>query len=80
MLDDIQSGFPLESDPYGVLAETLGLERNQVIDAVESLRRNDMIRRIGASFSSRSLGFTSTLCGVKALGGEDEVVFASPLW
>ena len=73
VLDVIQSGFPIESDPYGALAETLGLERDQVLDAVASLRRNDMIRRIGASFSSRSLGFTSTLCGVKAVGDEAEV-------
>lgn len=73
VLDAIQSGFPLEHDPYGVLASQLELTREQVIDTVASLRADGTIRRIGASFTSRKLGYSSTLCALAAPGDEAEV-------
>ncbi|HAM15523.1 MAG TPA: radical SAM/SPASM domain-containing protein [Eggerthellaceae bacterium] len=73
VLDAIQSGFPLESDPYGVLAGKLGLSRQQTIEAAEALRGDGTIRRIGASFASNRLGYVSTLCTLRAEGGEGEI-------
>ena len=73
VLDAIQSGFPLEHDPYGALASQLELTRGQVRSAVAELRADGTIRRIGASFSSRKLGYSSTLCALAAPGGEAEV-------
>jgi len=71
VLDEIQSGFPLESDPYGVLAGRLGLSRVQVLEAVTAMRKDGVIRQIAASFSSRALGYVSTLCAVAVEGGQD---------
>ena len=73
VLDEIQSGFPLELDPYTALSERLGLDRDAVLDAVESLRADGTIRRIGASFSSKHLGYRSTLCALRAEGDEQEI-------
>lgn len=73
VLDEIQSGFPLDHDPYGALAGQLGLDRDQVVEAVRSLRDDGSIRQIGASLSSRDLGYASTLCAMAAKGSEEDV-------
>ncbi len=73
VLDEIQSGFPLELHPYTALAERLGIERDAVLDAVGSLRADGTIRRIGASFSSKHLGYRSTLCALAVAGDEREI-------
>ena len=73
VLDEIQSGFPLESDPYGVLAERLGLSREQVLDSVGAMREDGTIRQIAASLSSRKLGYVSTLCALAVEGDQERI-------
>ena len=73
VLDEIQSGFPLESDPYGLLAERLGIGREQVSRAISSLRADGSIRRICASIASKKLGYASTLCALAVPGPTEEV-------
>ena len=73
VLDEIQSGFPLASDPYGILAERLGLSREQVLHAMQSLREDGTVRQISASIASKKLGYASTLCALAAPGGPEEV-------
>lgn len=64
VLGTIQSGFPIASDPYGALAEQLGFERDEVEKALLDLREEGLVRRIGASFDSKRLGYSSTLCAL----------------
>jgi heme b synthase len=64
VIDLIQSGFPLERDPYGAIARQCGIRRDDVRSAIASLRREGTIRRVGASFASKKLGYTSTLCAI----------------
>ncbi len=66
VLGTIQSGFPIVPDPYGTLAEQLGLERGEVEKALLDLREEGLVRRIGASFDSKRLGYSSTLCALAA--------------
>lgn len=66
VLGTIQSGFPIVPDPYGTLAEQLGLERGEVEKALLDLREKGLVRRIGASFDSKRLGYSSTLCALAA--------------
>ena len=73
VLDLIQSGFPLESDPYGVMAGQLDATREEVLSAVAALRREGSIRRLGASFASKKLGYSSTLCALAVPGDAAEV-------
>lgn len=70
VLDCIQSGFPLESNPYGVLAHQLDVSREAVLDAVAALRRDGRVRRLGASFASKKLGYASTLCALAVPGSQ----------
>lgn len=66
VLGTIQSGFPIVPDPYGTLAEQLGLERGEVEKTLLDLREEGLVRRIGASFDSKRLGYSSTLCALAA--------------
>ena len=64
VLRTIQSGFPIAPDPYGALAEQLGFGRDEVEKALLDLREEGLVRRIGASFDSKRLGYSSTLCAL----------------
>jgi heme b synthase len=65
LLDVIQTDFPLDPRPYAVLGERLGIPESEVLERVRQLRRRRIIRRLGANFQSRGVGFVSTLCAAK---------------
>jgi siroheme decarboxylase len=65
LLNEIQSHFPIESHPYKVLGDRLGISQAEVLSRIKSLRQNGIIRRIGASLNSRRIGFVSTLVAAK---------------
>ena len=65
LLDIIQSGFPLVPRPYAELAQATGLTEEEAFARIHALRENRIIRRMGANFQSRKLGWTSTLCAAK---------------
>lgn len=61
----IQSSFPIESRPYAVIGNELGIPEQEALDRVRSLKNRKLIRRLGANFQSAKLGFRSTLCAAK---------------
>lgn len=65
LLDIIQSDLPLESRPYAVVGERLGLTEAEVLARVRALKARGVIRRLGGNFQSRKLGFHSTLCAAR---------------
>lgn len=65
ILDIIQSSFPLAPRPYEVVGEELGLTEAEVLARVRRLKGQGVIRRMGANFGSRQLGWKSTLCGAE---------------
>ncbi len=62
ILSEIQSGFPLCERPYAVIGQKVGLTEAETLARVRALKQRGVVRRIGASFQSRKLGFSSTLC------------------
>ncbi len=62
ILEIIQSEYPITSRPYEEVAKMLGLSEDEVFDRVVKMQKEGIIRRIGASFHSRKLGWKSTLC------------------
>ncbi|MBE0428798.1 MAG: Lrp/AsnC family transcriptional regulator [Thermoleophilia bacterium] len=60
----IQSRFPVTERPYAALGEQLGISEDEVIERLEAIKESGEIRRMGASFDSRKLGYSSTLCAV----------------
>ena len=65
ILNRIQADFPIHPRPYKVLAEELGLSEDQLIDRIEQMKQEMIIRRIGGNFSPDRLGFYSTLCAAR---------------
>ncbi len=65
ILDIIQSNFPLSSRPYKVIGDEIGMEEEEVLSNVLNLKKQGIIRRLGANFQSKKLGFRSTLCAAK---------------
>jgi len=83
ILDIVQDGFPITERPYAAIAEIYrnrygfapGSEQD-VFDAVESLRNEGVIRRIGGVYDTKRLGLVSRLCAGKvpsvATGAADD--------
>ena len=65
ILNRIQSNFPIDGRPYAVIAHELGLEEAQVLQRVQRLKAEGIIRRIGGNFVPHKVGFVSTLCAAQ---------------
>jgi len=68
ILNEIQRNFPITHRPFLALARRLKLSEKEIIGRVRNLKDVGIIRRIGASFSARAVGFTSTLCAARVRG------------
>jgi DNA-binding Lrp family transcriptional regulator len=62
ILNEIQSHFPLMSRPYAEVGRRVGAPESEVLRRVRAMFEAGIIRRLGANFTSRKLGYTSTLC------------------
>lgn len=65
ILTIIQSGFPVEPRPYQVIGEAVGLTEAEALARVRAMKARKLIRRMGANFNSKGLGWRSTLCASK---------------
>lgn len=65
LLDIIQDDFPIVPRPYAEIGERLGISEEEALQRVLDLKQTKIIRRMGANFQSKKLGWVSTLCGAK---------------
>ena len=65
ILNEIQSNFPIVSRPYAEVGARVGADEEQVLRRVRTLMESGVIRRLRANFTSRKLGYTSTLCAAR---------------
>jgi DNA-binding Lrp family transcriptional regulator len=65
ILNRIQSDFPIDASPYGVIASELGLEEADVIERTRTLKKTGIIRRIGGNVVPHKVGYVSTLCAAE---------------
>jgi DNA-binding Lrp family transcriptional regulator len=65
LLDTIQDDFPLIDEPFHKLSSLLNISSDDVIIRLKRLKSDGIIRRIGAIFDSKKLGYFSTLCAMK---------------
>ena len=64
ILRELQHGFPLSEKPYEVLADRLEVSGEELWSRVQRMLDVGVIRRMGASFDSKKLGYSSTLAAV----------------
>jgi DNA-binding Lrp family transcriptional regulator len=65
ILHQLQHDFPLCEKPYEVIAERLDISGDELWCRVQRMLDDGVIRRMGASFDSKKLGFSSTLAAVR---------------
>ena len=77
IIRELQGNFPLESNPYEIMADHLGISTDQLWQRVLALAESGVIRRMGFSIDSRKIGYCSTLAAIRV--EEDRVDEASEL-
>src|SRR3970040_600841 len=65
ILNIIQTKFPIIQKPYEAIGNEVGVSEADVITRIGNLKKEGIIRRIGATFDPRKLGFKSSLCAAK---------------
>lgn len=65
LLNEVQAGLPVASQPFKVLGDKFGMKEVEVIETLAKFKEAGYIRRVGAIFDSRNLGYVSTLCATK---------------
>jgi len=65
ILNEIQSHFPIVARPYAEVGRRVGASEGEVLARVLAMTEAGVIRRLGANFTSRKLGYTSTLCAAR---------------
>lgn len=64
LLNLVQKEFPLEEEPFQVLAEKLDINEDEVIKRLQAFK-GEVIRQTSAIFDTKSLGYESSLVAVK---------------
>ncbi len=57
VLESIQGGLPLTSHPYAEVGRQIGLSEEAVIERIQALQQNGVIRRMGIIVHHRPLGY-----------------------
>lgn len=65
ILNLVQTDFPLSPEPFAVIAEKVGLKAEEVLARIAKMKEEGIIRRIGAVFDPRKLGYASALCAAR---------------
>ena len=77
IIKELQENFPLEMNPYEVIADNLGMSVDQLWQRILALAESGVIRRMGFSIDSRKIGYSSTLAAVRV--SQDSIDEASEL-
>lgn len=62
MLAALQRGIPVSPRPFAELARSLGCRESELIGKIAHCRTAGMVRRFGAVFDTRRLGYRTALC------------------
>jgi DNA-binding Lrp family transcriptional regulator len=79
LLAALQSGLPLSARPFADLAREAGCTEAEAIAEVARLREKGLVRRFGAVFDTRRLGYRSALCAVSAADCDAAAAAVTPL-
>ena len=77
IIKELQGNFPLEMNPYQLIADNLAMSLDQLWQRVLAMSESGVIRRMGFSIDSRRIGYSSTLVGIRV--SQDQIDEASEL-
>jgi DNA-binding Lrp family transcriptional regulator len=70
ILNILQKEFPLEERPFLTVAGLCGISEDEAMSRIRKMKKEGIIRRIGAVFDGPKLGRVSTLCAARVPEGE----------
>ena len=76
LLSIIQTDFPTVRRPWEALASRTGADVDRIVERVRRMYQTGTIRRLGAVFDSKSLGYVSTLVAACVPPGQLDTVAA----
>ena len=65
IINQLQQNFPLCERPYEKIADSIGIDIDELFKRVKYLTDTGVIRRVGVSLNSKKMGFASTLAAVR---------------
>ncbi len=68
LLWELQQSIPLEPEPFRPIGDRLGVAPAEVLERLKGFIASGHVRRIGAVFDARRLGYRSVLCAVDLPG------------
>lgn len=81
LLDLLQKEFPLSARPYAALGARIGLAENEICRKVAGWQESGLVRRLGAVFDSKRLGYRSALVAMRVpMERVDEVAAQISRW
>lgn len=77
ILNTLQDGFPIVSNPYAEVAGQLGLTETQLIDRLKAMKEARIITRFGPFFDAAAMGGAFCLCAMAVPADDFDSVVAS---
>lgn len=65
ILNCIQEGIPINKDPFLDIANILEIDKKLLIERLQNLKKENIIRRFGAVIDVNKAGIVSSLAGIK---------------
>lgn len=66
ILDIIQADFPLSVKPFARIAEAADIEESEILERIERLKQEGIVREIGVIYNSAAIGYHSVLAAFAA--------------
>ncbi len=74
ILNHLQEGFPIATDPFLTVARNLGLEEANLLARLERMKADRIITRFGPFFDAEAMGGAFCLCAMAVPGANFETV------
>ena len=71
LVSALQDGLPLSPRPYRALGESIGLDERDVIDGIDEMLRDGVIKRFGVIVRHRELGIAANAMVVFDVADDD---------
>lgn len=74
LLSAVQDGFPITPRPFKVLGDSLGISESEILERLERLQKDGLVRRIGPILDMRKLGCSGALVVLKVSEEEADTI------
>ncbi len=65
LLNALQGEVPLASTPFAIIGQQIDMSEKEVLKRTDRLRREGVIRQVGAQFDMRAIGYRSSLVAAR---------------